>query len=209
VLDVDLSIEQIMRAEIQHYLRTKAGQSIRLASVENARSLSPKLWEAILETYLEECTNQKSGPNHLDLIHRLLSKGGVTDEELDQAVPTVGNAAAIALYKEISERGAGCHMLGTGAVEHYYSRLSPKIYAAYTEHYHMTPEQAETYRIHGRMDAEHASRAFTVLEESIRLHGWSTVERSVRDAFVATSLHYDGMLQAAIGKICFWDGEIQ
>ena len=208
VLGLDLSIEQILRAEIQHYLRTKAGQIIRLASVENARSLSPKLWEAILETYLEECTGEKSGPNHLDLIKRLLTIGGVSNEVLSKAVPTIGNAASIALYKDISERGAGCHMLGTGAVEHYYSRLSPKIYKTYTEHYRMTPEQAETYRIHGPMDAEHASRAFTVLEEAIRLHGWSTVERSVRDAFVATSLHYDGMLQAAIGGIRYWDGVI-
>lgn len=206
MLSSDLSTEQVLRAEIQHYLRTKAGQTIRLASVENARTLSPKIWEALLETYLEECTHQKSGPTHLELIRRLLIMGGLSEEDLSRALPTAGNAAAMALYKEISERGAGCHILGAGAVEHYYSRLSPSIYRAYTESYGMTPEQVETYRIHGPMDANHADRAFDVLEEAIALHGWSAIEQSVRDAFVATSLHYDGMLQAAIGQICYWDG---
>jgi hypothetical protein len=31
----------------------------------------------------------------------------------------------------------------------------------------------------------------------------------VRDAFVATSLHYDGMLQAATGEISYWNGREQ
>jgi len=32
------------------------------------------------------------------------------------------------------------------------------------------------------------------------------IELSVRDAFVATSLHYDGMLQAATGLMTYWSG---
>jgi hypothetical protein len=70
----------------------------------------------------------------------------------------------------------------------------------------MTPSQAETYYIHGTADVVHAERAFEVLEEAVSLLGWPTIEISVRDAFVATSLHYDGMLQAAVGRIIYWDG---
>ncbi len=70
----------------------------------------------------------------------------------------------------------------------------------------MSAEQAETYRLHGPMDEEHATRAFAVLDEAIALHSWEAVWLSVRDAFVATSLHYDGMLQAATGKIEYWNG---
>ncbi len=167
---------------------------------------SPRIFERLLDTYLEECTHDASGPSHLALIQRLVRLGGVTDSVLAAAVPTPGNAAAMALYREITSRGAGCHMLGAGVVEYYYCRLSPQIFDAYTTHYGMSPEQAETYRLHGPMDAEHAERAFAILDDAIDLHGWELVHRSVRDAFVATSLHYDGMLQAATGELRYWDG---
>ena len=92
-------------------------------------------------------------------------------------------------------------------MEHFYCQLSPRIFEAYTTHYGMTREQAETYRLHGPMDETHAERAFTVLDEAVELHGWETVNASVRDAFVATSLHYDGMLHAATGVISYLDGK--
>jgi len=97
-------------------------------------------------------------------------------------------------------------MLGAGAVEHFYCQLSPKIFRDYTELYRMSPSQAETYQIHGPMDQVHADRAFAVLNEAVALHGLEEVRRSVRDAFAATSLHYDGMLQAATGENKYWDG---
>src|SRR5207247_1949583 len=115
-------------------------------------------------------------------------------------------AAAMALYADIGSRGAPCHILGAGAVEFYYSKLAPEIFTAYTTKYEMTAEQAETYRIHGPMDQVHADRSMAILDEAVGLLGWEIVERSVRDAFVATGLHYDGMLQAAVGKLLYWNG---
>src|SRR5439155_19637053 len=131
--------------------RTRAGQVLRRDALERAPGNS-QLFEMLLETYLEECTNDASGASHLALIERLCLIGGCTQAQLEEAKATPGNAAAIALYRDISSRGAGCHMLGAGAVEHYYCELSPKIYSAYLERYGMTPEQAETYRLHGPMD---------------------------------------------------------
>jgi hypothetical protein len=84
--------------------------------------------------------------------------------------------------------------------------LAPEIHDVYTSKYGMTTEQAETYRIHGPMDQVHADRALAILDEAVNLLGWELIERSVRDAFVATSLHYDGMLQAANGRLVYWDG---
>jgi len=201
----ELSLQQIISAEVQHWIRTSAGQRLRRDALNSAQSMNPKIFEQLLETVLEECTNQR-GPSHLELIERLVMQGGISKAELDLALPTPGNAAAIALYRDITSRGAGCHMLGAGAVEYYYSALSPRIYAAYTGFYHMASEQAETYSIHGSQDKTHAERAFTVLDEVISLHGWNVVALSVRDAFVATSLHYDGMLQAATGEMRYWNG---
>lgn len=200
-----LCLEQVVKAEIQHCIRTRAGQTLRKNAVDTAKKLSEAVFRQLVETYLEECTD-KAGPNHLELIERLVLMGGATRSEIEQAVSTPGNSAAIALYRDISERGAGCHMLGAGVVEFYYAQLSPKIFEAYTSIYGMSEEQALTYKLHGTMDLTHAERAFVVLDEVISLHGWPLVKASVRDAFVATSLHYDGMYQAATGTTAYWDG---
>ena len=180
-------------------------KELRRDAVAEARTFSERIFEQLLETYLEECTNQK-GTSHLELIQRLVVLGGYPESELPNATPTPGNAVAIATYRDISRRGAGCHTLGAGAVEHYYSQLAPKIYEAYTQKYGMSDAQAETYKIHGTMDQTHAERAFAILDEATAAHGWSAIETSVRDAFVATSLHYDGMLQAATGSLEYWNG---
>ncbi len=201
----ELSYDQVIRAEVQHWIRTRAGQGLRRAAVAEAKAISARIFEELLQTYLEECTD-KDGPSHLDLIQRLVVAGGYPVDELALTVPTPGNAAAIAIYRDISARGAGCHMLGAGAVEYFYSQLSPRIFEAYTARYGMTEQQAETYKIHGPMDRIHAERAFAIIDDASSAHGWSAVEMSVRDAFVATSLHYDGMLQAATGKNEYWDG---
>jgi pyrroloquinoline quinone (PQQ) biosynthesis protein C len=206
VISGDLSYEQVIKAEIQHCLRTRAGRSLREAAVKTAKKLNEKVFRLLLETYLEECTDDKGGPSHLELIERLVIMGGASRQDIEQTPATPGNAAAIALYRDISERGAGCHMLGAGVVEFYYSRLAPKIFEAYTTKYGMSEEQALTYRLHGPMDETHAERAFEVIDEIADLHGWTVVRESVRDAFVATSLHYDGMYQAATGNSGYWDG---
>jgi pyrroloquinoline quinone (PQQ) biosynthesis protein C len=205
VVTGSLSLEQIIKAEIQHCIRTRAGQTLRKNAVDTAKKLSEAIFRQLVETYLEECTD-KVGPNHLELIERLVLMAGSSRADIEQAVSTPGNSAAIALYRDISERGAGCHMLGAGVVEFYYAQLSPKIFKAYTSIYGMSEEQALTYKLHGTMDLTHAERAFAVLDEVISLHGWPLVKASVRDAFVATSLHYDGMYQAATATTAYWDG---
>ena len=207
IMDKTLTRQQILKAEAQHYLRTKIGQQLRKEAMEKCLAISSKLWEAIIETYLEECTEDDGTPTHLDLIKRFLTEGGYSDKELLEAKNTPGNIAAISLYKNISDRGVGCHIVGAGMVEFYYAQLSPKIFQAYTNSYGFSSYGAETYSIHGTMDQMHAARAFEVVEEAIRIHGWELVESSVRDAFVATSLHYDGMLQAASGINNYWNGK--
>lgn len=201
-----LTYNQVIQAEVQHCIRTRAGRVLREQAVTMARAISPAIFEQLLETYLEECTDDTSGPSHLELIERLVLDAGYCREQLQKAEATPANSAAMALYTEISRRGAGCHMLGAGAVEYYYCELSPRIFDAYTRIYKMSALQAETYRIHGPMDKTHAERAFAVLDEAVRIHGWESVRQSVRDAFVATSLHYDGMLHAATGTLSYWNG---
>lgn len=207
VLGHELTLDQVLSAECQHFVRSRAGRSLREVAMKEAQAgADEELFEAILETYLDECTD-KDGPSHLDLIERLLTMGGISVEQVHATQPTPANSAAIALYADISRRGVECHMLGAGFVEHYYSKLSGRIYDAYTGKYGMTDAQAETYRIHGPVDAVHADRAFRILDRAAARTGESVIELAVRDAFVATSLHYDGMLHAATNQLRYWSGE--
>jgi pyrroloquinoline quinone (PQQ) biosynthesis protein C len=207
IINGELTLKQVINAEKQHYLRTKAGQQLRQQSAQYSRTKSPKIFEAALSNYLEEVAPDQSHPSHLELIKRLLNVAGVTDNQLRLVRPTPGNSAAMALYKDIADRGAANHLVGAGAVEFHYSMLAPKIFHAYTTIYGMTEFQAETYKLHGPMDKSHADRALSVLQEAVEINGWPVIESSVRDAFVATSLHYDGMLQAALNRMCYWNGE--
>ena len=134
----ELTLSQIFKAETQHFLRSKRGQSLRRKSADDCEPKSGLIYQGALDNYLEEVVPDGSGPSHLDLIVRLLVDGGVTHEELAEAEPTPGNAAAMALYEDIAGRGTACHLIGAGLVEFYYSRLAPEIYDAYTRHYGMT-----------------------------------------------------------------------
>lgn len=202
-----LTHEQVMLAETQHFVRSNIGREFRKKAAEESKSFSEKAHELLMETYREECTEDDSGPSHVDLIKRFLLMGGVAEDKIISAKPTVANSAAIALYKDIGERGPLHHMLGAGAVEYFYSFLSPKILEAYVTKYRLTEDQAETYKIHGPMDREHAERALSILEEPYIRANAESIEIAVRDAFAATSLHYDGMLEAATGRISYWDGK--
>lgn len=114
VFNDDLSPAQVYRAEAQHYLRTKAGRQLRRRAATQSKKVSPAIAAAMFETYVEECTDQR-GTNHLELVRRLVTSGGKSQSELDATRPTPGNAAAIALYRDIGERGFACHMLAAGA----------------------------------------------------------------------------------------------
>jgi pyrroloquinoline quinone (PQQ) biosynthesis protein C len=206
VIEGKLSKEQVLRAEAQHFVRTKSGRELRRQAVERSRAQSETIFGAIIETYLEECAPIDNKPSHLDLVRRLLREGGLSDFQIENTKSTPGTSAAIALYRDIAHRGPACHILGAGAVEHYYSKLAPKVFTAYVSKYDFSEHAAETYSIHGPVDEEHARRAFTILDEAISIHGLTEIELSVRDAFVATSLHYDGMLQAATGLMTYWSG---
>src|SRR5260370_22004661 len=154
VLRGELSKDEVIRAEAQHWVRTSAGQVLRRDALNSAKGVSDKIFGQLLETFLEECTNQR-GTSHLDLIERLVVQGGFLKADLESLVATPGNAAAIALYRDITGRGAGCHMLGAGTVEHFYSQLSPRIYAEYTPSHAMPVEQLAAYNIYIPLDTQH------------------------------------------------------
>lgn len=207
ILQGSLTREQVIQAEVQHYLRSNIGRLYRERAAIASRLIGGELFELLDMTAREECHLDESGPSHVDLIKGFLLSNGLTQRDLDVAKPTPGNAAAIALYKDIADRGPLQHMIGAGCVEFYYSQLSPKIYAAYVEIYGFKPSDVSTYELHGPMDQTHGERALKVLESTLAQAMPEEIDLAIRDAFAATSLHYDGMLQAADPSVGYWRGE--
>lgn len=207
ILEKRLSREQVLKAEVQHYLRSDIGRLYREGAAIASRLIGGELFELLNQTAKEECRQDETGPSHVDLIRDFLLSGGLTQADLDGAIPTPGNSAAMALYKDIAARGPLQHMIGAGCVEYYYSRLSPRIFEVYVGHYGFGEEAARTYMLHGPMDEEHGERALKVLASPLAQAMPREIDLAVRDAFAATSLHYDGMLQAATDRLSYWSGE--
>ena len=135
VLSGGLTAAQVMRAETQHFIRSNVGRDSRKRAAEQAANVSQRAHKLLMETYKEEYTEDETGPSHVDLIKRFLLIGGMYEGDIAAATPTPGNSAAIAMYKDITDRGPLHHMIGAGAVEYFYSGLSPKIFEAYVGRY--------------------------------------------------------------------------
>lgn len=200
------SAEQVLKAEIQHYLRSEIGKVYRERAAVAAKHFEGEVYDLLHQTVVEECYGTDGGPSHAELIKQFLLLNGVTATDLRHAICMPGNSAAIALYKDIADRGPLHHMIGAGCVEHFYSKLSPKIYTAYAEIYKFKPGSFDTYELHGPMDELHGDRALEMLKTPLAIALSKDLEIAVRDAFVATSMHYDGMLQAAVGIKSYWGG---
>lgn len=206
VIEGKLSREQVLKAEVQHYLRSEIGKIYREQSAVLSKHLDGEIYEQLYETVVEECYGTGDDPSHVELIKTFLRSNGVTETDIRQAVSTPGNAAAIALYKDIAARGPLHHMIGAGCVEFHYSQLCPEIYRCYADVYKFEPGSFETYKLHGPMDAIHAERALETLRTPLAQALSKELGIAIQDAFTATSLHYDGMLQAATNQNKYWDG---
>lgn len=206
IIEGKFSREQVLQAEMQHYIRSEIGKIYREHSAIAAKHLDANIYELLHETVVEECYGVDGGPSHAELIKHFLLENGVSPTDLRHAVSTPGNVAAIAIYRDIAERGPVHHMIGAGCVEHYYSKLCPRIFDAYANIYKFKPGSFETYEIHGPMDQIHGERALEILKSPLAQAMANDLSLAVRDAFVATSFHYDGMFQAATQTQVYWSG---
>jgi pyrroloquinoline quinone (PQQ) biosynthesis protein C len=207
ILEGKFSKQQVLAAEIQHYHRSNIGRLYRERAAIAAREYGGELYKLLLETASDECRDDKTGPSHVDLIKQFLNENGVSDPEIENAEVTSANAMAIATYKDIADRGPLHHMLGAGAVEWHYSKLCPKIVTAYRDIYGFKEGSYKTYELHGPMDEVHGDRALSLLDSHHAQAIMPSLKLAVRDAFAATSMHYDGMLQAAIQSTVYWNGK--
>lgn len=208
VLGKKFTKQQIVKGEVQHYLRTRTGRKFRVLMLASAAE-SPEAFDIawpILEDEIVGKTTDGVRQSHYKLMLDFFRGSGITLKNLDKTDLTPCNAAAIAIYRDLASRSFVESLGGAGIVELFYPDLCKKVYKAYTGHYGFSHEQAFTYYEHQTADDDHSTRALEIIEKYAKTDEMQEkIRRAVKDAIQATHLHYAGMYEGAVGKRLYWN----
>src|SRR4051812_45757329 len=161
------SREQIILAEVQHYLRVRTNPIFfGYMAINAVAEKRYEVMQAVLENFMEELGGKRT---HVDIMLQFLEEGGISRDEADRAEPAPGTLAAIEMIIGCCQRRSaleGVAMLaflesqlgGAG-------RISEKVYLELIDHYGFSSRAAATYQLHAAQDEGHGSRQI----EAIRL----------------------------------------
>ena len=201
--------EQIIRGEVQHYLRVRTNPIFFGYMAINAVSAKEyAVMDTILENFMEELGGKRT---HMDIMLQFLEEGGISREDADKAEPAPGTLAAIEMIIGCCQRRSaleGVAMLafvesqlgGAG-------KISEKVYRAPTGHYGFSPRAAETYKLHAEEDEGHGKRQIdAVYKLATDAVTQDKIRAAVKLGLTAFTLEWDGHVQAITGKREFWGG---
>lgn len=202
--------EEIVRGEIQHYLRVRTNPIFFGYIAVNAVSeKNQALMEVVLENFLEELGGEKT---HVDIMLQMLEENGITREMADETEPAPGTQAAIEMIVGGCQRRSALEGVALlSFVERQHGGpdgVAATVYRELTGHYGFSPRAAETYRLHAAQDSGHGERQI----EALRRHAvdeatQKKVRRAVALGVNAFTLEWDGHVQAITGKREFWGGK--
>ncbi|PYS33521.1 MAG: hypothetical protein DMG14_31600 [Acidobacteria bacterium] len=201
--------EQIILAEVQHYLRVRTNPIFfGYMAVNAVAEKEYSVMNTVLENFMEELGGQRT---HVDVMLQFLEEAGITREEADKAEQAPGTMAAIEMIIGCCQRRSALE--GVAALAFVESQLggaaktSEKVYRELTGYYGFSARAAETYRLHAIEDEGHGSRQI----DAIRLLATDDktqekVRAAVKLGLTAFTLEWDGHVQAMTGKREFWRG---
>ena len=203
------SREQIILAEVQHYLRIRTNPIFfGYMAINAVRDKNYELMQTILENFMEELGGRET---HVDIMLQFLEEGGISREEADRAEPAPGTLAAIEMIIGCCQRRSALE--GVAMLAFVESQLggagkvSERVYRELTGYYGFSPRAAETYSLHAEEDEGHGNRQI----DAIRLlandaETQDKVRAAVKLGLTAFTLEWDGHVQAMTGKREFWSG---
>jgi hypothetical protein len=121
--------------------------------------------------------------------------------------PTPATSASIALRADVRARGFAFYAVGFGCVSHFYAQVCADANQIYRTMYRLSEQQLAYYREHEQRERARADQTLKALDELASSVDLSALELAVRDAMVAASLGFDGMLQAATNSRTYWGGQ--
>ena len=201
--------EQIIRGEIQHYLRVRTNPIFFGHIAINAvNEKQYGLMEVVLDNFMEELGGERT---HVDIMLQMLEEAGISREEADRAEPMPGTMAAIEMIVGGCQRRSALEGLALlSFVEDQHggaSGVAAQVYKELTGHYGFSKRAAETYSIHAEQDEGHGQRQIDAIRRyATDVQTQDKVRRAVKLGVTAFTLEWDGHVQAMTGRREFWPG---
>jgi hypothetical protein len=183
---------QVAAAEQQHVLQ------LRAAAECERRPYLGVAGEHSFTLFLDQYLDALSAPSAAE--HLSIIPG-------EAPPPTPATSASIALRADVRARGFAYYAVGFGCVSHFYGEVCGHANRVYRSLYRFSEQQIAYYREHERRERERADQTLAALDELAKGVDLSALELAVRDAMVAASLGFDGMLQAATNSRTYWGGQ--
>lgn len=201
--------EEILRGEVQHYLRVRTNPIyFGYIAVNAVQEKAYGLMQVVLDNFMEEL----SGPRtHVDIMLQFLEEGGISREEADLCEPAPGTMAAIEMITGCCQRRSaieGLAMLAFVESQHGGAAgVAASVYKELTGHYGFSHRAAETYALHAEQDTGHGSRQIDVIRQyATDAQSQERIRAAVKLGVTAFNLEWDGHVQAITGRREHWEG---
>jgi pyrroloquinoline quinone (PQQ) biosynthesis protein C len=209
IIDHRWTREQIIRGEIQHYLRVRTNPIFFGHIAINAvNEKQYGLMDVVLDNFMEELGGERT---HVDIMLQMLEEAGLSREEADRAEPMPGTMAAIEMIVGGCQRRSALEGLALlSFVEDQHggpNGVAAQVYKEMTGHYGFSKRAAETYYIHAEQDEGHGQRQIDAIRRyATDVETQDKVRRAVKLGVTAFTLEWDGHVQAMTGRREFWPG---
>lgn len=204
--------EQIVRAEMQHYLRVRCNPIFFGYIVTNVVSeANYELLPIVMENFMEELGGERS---HVDVMLQFLEEAGLTREESDRAEPAPGTLAAIEMIIGGCQRRSaleGISLLSfVEAMHGGPTGAAAGMFEALTNHYGFSKHAAATYELHAEQDTGHGDRQIEAIRRFARDEATQDkVRAAVKLGLEAFNFEWDGHVQAMTGeRNAYWSGRM-
>ena len=201
--------EQIVRGEVQHYLRVRNNPVFfGYIAINAVNEKQYGLMDVVLDNFMEELGGQRT---HVDIMLQFLEENGISREEADRADPAPGTMAAIEMIVGACQRRSALEGLALlSFVEDQHggaSGVAAHVYRELTGHYGFSPRAAETYHIHAEQDEGHGGRQIDAIRRfATDDETQDRIRRAVQLGVSAFNFEWDGHVQAMTGRREHWAG---
>ena len=201
--------EQIIRGEVQHYLRVRTNPiffgHIAINAVQEKQYA---LMNVVLDNFMEELGGERT---HVDIMLQFLEEAGITRAEADQADPAPGTLAAIEMIVGGCQRRSALEGLALLAfVEDQHggaNGVAARVYREMTGFYGFSQRAAETYHLHAEQDEGHGGRQIEAIREfAVTDEVQARVRSAVQLGAWAFNFEWDGHVQAMTNQRTHWEG---
>lgn len=206
LINGELTDQQILAGEQQHYLRGRLNGKIFGAILEAATRESDEEVLAIAEANYQE---EMGGPKtHGDLMFQFLEAHGMTQEEAAATEPMPGTMAAISMLTDSVRNMSALEGLAMMTLpERQNADVSAAVYEALKDRY--SDYAIATYKVHATVDVEHGDTQLDLLAHKVMADPSikPQILRAIKFGLIAFKLEWDGHQQAATGNEYFhWAG---